>query len=181
MDGSMAPCALVVVDVQGKLAHSMHAKEEFFRQLQILIKGMQLFDIPIFWLEQVPEKLGPTVSEIRPLFGDRKPIVKSVFSCARNETFVERLRGLRVKRVVLAGLETHVCIFQTARDLLQQGYQVEVVADAVASRTAFNKQIGLERIRQEGGFLTSVEMILLELQQAATGDDRFRRLIALIK
>lgn len=172
--------ALVIIDVQGKLAQLMHAREQLFKNLQILIKGVKIFKIPIIWMEQVPEKLGPTVQEIRELLAGQKPIEKDVFSCARNEEFRQRLHQQDIHHTLLSGIETHVCVYQTALDLIDQGYDVEVVADAVASRTDFNKQVGLKRILQAGGSQTSVEMALFELQQTATGD-QFRELVKLVK
>jgi len=172
--------ALVIVDVQGKLARIMHDKENLFKNIRILIQGVKLMGLPIIWMEQVPEKLGPTIPEISELLTDMKPIAKSAFSCARSKEFNRRLEELHIHQILLAGIETHVCVYQTAIDLLEKGYNIEVVADAVSSRTDFNKQIGLDRILLAGGTLTSVEMALFELQQNAEGD-RFKQLIQLVK
>jgi nicotinamidase-related amidase len=108
------------------------------------------------------------------------PIVKDVFSCARNEEFKTRLQELHVHNILLAGIEAHVCVYQTAMDLLDQDYGVHVAADAVSSRTDSNKQLGLERMLLEGVVQTSVEMVLFELQGIAKGE-RFRELAKLVK
>jgi len=171
---------LVIIDVQGKLAQIMHDRENLVKNLQILISGAKLLEIPIIWMEQLPEKLGPTIPEIQELLPDIEPIVKDVFSCARSEEFNIRLQGLHVHDIILAGIESHVCVYQTAMDLLDQDYVVHVAADAVSSRTDSNKQLGLERMLLEGVVQTSVEMMLFELQGVATGD-RFRELAKLVK
>ncbi len=171
---------LVIIDVQGKLARIMQNYHELFRNLAMLIKGARLLDVPIIWMEQLPDKLGPTICEIQELLPDMKPIVKDVFSCARNEEFNARLQELHVHDIILAGIESHVCVYQTAMDLLDQDYAVHVAADAVSSRTDSNKQLGLERMLLEGVVQTSVEMVLFELQGVASGE-RFRELAKLVK
>ena len=171
---------LVIIDVQGKLAQIMHDREDLVKNLQILINGAKLLEIPIIWMEQLPDKLGPTIPEIQELLLDMEPIVKDVFSCARNEEFNGRLQELHVHDIILAGIESHVCVYQTAMDLLGQAYAVHVAADAVSSRTDSNKQLGLDRMLLEGAVQTSVEMVLFELQGVATGD-RFRKLAKLVK
>ena len=113
-------------------------------------------------MEQLPDKLGPTISEIQELLPDMNPIVKDVFSCARNEEFKTRLQELHVHNVLLAGIEAHVCVYQTAMDLLDQDYGVHVAADAVSSRTDSNKQLGLERMLLQVVLPTIVEMVLFD-------------------
>lgn len=171
---------LILIDVQGKLAQIQPDREALFRNLRLLVRGMQLFNIPIIWTEHVPEKLGPTIPQLRALLKDQKPVAKCEFSCGQNATFIAELDRLQVRTVLLAGIEAHVCVYQTAVDLLQKNYRVEVVTDAVSSRKVSDKKIGLERIRSAGATLTTVEMALFELQRFAQGE-RFRQLIHLIK
>tara|TARA_Y100000758_G_scaffold109817_1_gene76896 strand:- start:880 stop:1413 length:534 start_codon:yes stop_codon:yes gene_type:complete len=172
---------LVVIDVQEKLFPVINEKETFLENLKILIKGFQLFDLPIILTEQVPEKLGSTVEPIKSLLPDTKPIIKSSFSCAADAGFSLKANYMTdCDGVVLAGIETHVCIYQTERDLIHRGQHVEVVTDAVSSRNPNNHQIALDRIRNNGGFLTTMEMLLFSLQEVAEGD-RFRELIKLVK
>jgi nicotinamidase-related amidase len=171
---------LVVVDVQGKLAQLMHHRDDLFRNLQTLVRGMQLLGIPIILMEQTPEKLGSTVDEIRNLLSGIEPISKKSFSCAGEPRFVARLEKAAPRDILLAGIETHVCVYQTAADLIARGFGVHVVADAVSSRSELNKEIGLKRILADGGNATSTEMLLFELQRNAEGDT-FRELIRLVK
>jgi len=171
---------LALVDIQGRLAALMHNKEEFFANVAKLIKGLKALEIPIIWNEQLPAKLGPTIPEIKDLLEGLTPFEKNSFSCCGNPDFLERLKSLGCRQVLLAGMETHVCVYQTALDLLPEGYEVYLVADAVSSRTLENKQIGIQAIKDLGAKLTSVEMTLFELLRVAEGD-RFKQIIDIVK
>jgi nicotinamidase-related amidase len=172
--------ALVLVDVQGKLAESMFQKDELFEALQKLVGGARLLDLPVLWNEQNPEKLGPTVPQVRDALEGLTPLPKMSFSCCWNDRFMKDLQSTGRGQVLLAGIETHVCIYQTALDLMELGYQVHVVADAVSSRSAFNKGIGLQAIRDAGGNLTSVEMVLFALVRTAAAPE-FREMARILK
>jgi len=136
--------------------------------------------IPILWTEQNPEGLGPTIPEVANLLSGIKSVSKLSFSCCGNERFMEALRALNRNQVLLAGIEAHVCIYQTAVDLVNLGYEVQVVVDAVSSRTKENKLIGLERIREVGVSLTSTESVLFELLKVAKGS-KFREILKVVK
>ncbi len=171
---------LIVVDVQDGLAHAMYNKEVLFENLQKLIKGSKILGIPILWTEQNPKGLGPTIPEVANLLSDIRPISKLSFSGCGNERFMEALRALNRDQVLLAGIEAHVCIYQTAVDLANLGYEIQVVVDAVSSRTKENKLIGLEKIREVGVSLTSVETVLFELLKVAKGS-QFREILKIVK
>ncbi|MDO8885861.1 hydrolase [Candidatus Oleimmundimicrobium sp.] len=171
---------LVVIDVQEKLARAMYEREELIENLQKLIKGIKVLEVPIIWLEQNPRGLGSTVPEIAQLLSDLEPISKFSFSCCASESFMKEMKTLKRNHVLLAGIETHVCVYQTARDLVNLGYKVQVVADTISSRTAKNKQIGLERIKEVGGSLTSVETALFELLKVAEGP-KFKEILKIVK
>jgi len=172
---------LVVIDVQERLFPVMNEKEAFLKNLQILIKGFKLFGLPILLTEQVPDKLGPTIEPVRSILKDTEPIIKSSFSCAGDPGFLSQTDGLSTHDgIVLAGIETHVCVYQTERDLIRRGQHVEVVTNAVASRDANNHRIALDRIRNNGGFLTTVEMVLFNIQERA-GGATFKELVQLVK
>ena len=172
--------ALVLVDVQGKLAQTMHHREALFENLKKIVKGAQILRLPILWAEQNPDGLGPTIPEIAELLTDQNPVSKLSFSCCGNEQFMKRLKAVNRKNMVVVGIEAHVCVYQTAADLINQQYDVQVVADAVASRTPENKQIGLEKCKEAGAGLTSTETVLFELLKEAKGD-RFKEIIHLVK
>lgn len=172
--------ALVLVDIQGKLSTLMQEEAQLIRHAAILIKAASLFELPIFWLEQLPDKLGPTRPELSSLLPDHQAIHKSTFSACGAEDFQHQLMASGRSQVILAGIEAHVCVWQTALDLLQRAFQVWAVSDAISSRTADNRALGLARMQQVGVRLTSTEMTLFELQGCAEGE-RFRQLIQLIR
>jgi nicotinamidase-related amidase len=173
-------CCLVVVDVQGKLAQLMYDKQVLFKNVQILIKTAKILDIPILWCQQCPDALGPTLPEIAQLLADSEPIDKSAFSCCRAEQFNIKLKEIKRQQVVLCGIETHVCVYQTAVDLLIKGFSVDLIADAVSSRTLENRQIGINRMAAEGVNISCTEMALFELLQTAE-HPQFKQIAKLIK
>ena len=170
----------LLVDVQGKLAHSMYAKENLFKNLKKLVKGMRVLEIPILWAEQNPKGLGPTVPEVAELLTDLQAIPKHSFSCYKNDEFKQALEALNRPNILVAGIETHVCVYQTVRDLRKARYDVQLVADAVSSRIVENKHIGLEKCKRTGAEITSVETALFELLEVAEGD-RFKKILDVIK
>lgn len=172
--------ALVIVDVQGKLAQMMSDKETLFDNLQRMVKGAQVLGLPIVWMEQNPEKLGRTIPELTELLTDVEPLAKMTFSCAGSEAFMTQLQQTGCNNILLVGIETHICVYQTAVDLIQAGFNVEVVADAVSSRFAHNKIIGLDKMTSYGAKLTSTEMALFELMKTAD-HQAFRQIQKAIK
>lgn len=176
-----AHTVLVVIDVQGNLAQVMHGRQSLFENLQKLILGMKVLEVPMIVTEQIPEKLGPTRTEIAELLPPgMQPLPKSSFSCWGEKRFREELAALKRKKILITGIECHVCVYQTAADLLGAGYEVQVVTDCVASRTPENRLLGIERMKSEGAKLTSTEMVLFELLGAAEGE-RFREIIKVVK
>ena len=170
---------LVVIDVQGKLAQIVDKSEFVIQSIVNVVKGANVLGVPILWLEQYPQGLGPTVSEIADEIKG-EPIEKITFSAYDNETFRQQLEALGRKRVLIAGIETHICVYQTAAQLLGAGYEVEVLADCVASRTNGNREVGLQKMLQIGANITSVEMALFEMQQVAKGD-AFKAISKIVK
>lgn len=173
-------CVLTVVDVQGRLAELMWHRESLVRELDRVIRGCRLLQLPVLWLEQVPEKLGPTVAQIRPALEGCRPIPKSSFSGFGCGEFRRELAKTGRSTLILTGIEAHVCVYQTALDALGEGYRVEIVGDAVSSRTESNLSFALQRLRDAGAGVTSTEMLLFELQRVAEGDT-FRALSKLVK
>ena len=171
---------LVVVDVQGKLAQLMHDKETLFKNIRVLIQAAKELSIPILWCQQVPEALGQTVPEIAELLSDNQPINKSAFSCCGDEKFNSGLDKINRQQVLLCGIETHVCIYQTAMDLKKQNKEVHVIADAVSSRTRENKKLALKKLKTYGIDIDCVEMALFELLKTAQHPS-FKTLARLIK
>ena len=171
---------LAVIDIQGKLASIMHERDLLYDNTRRMIEGARLFGMPILLSEQLPDKLGPTVDELQPALTDVTPIVKSAFSCCGADAFRAALESSARKQVLLTGIETHICVFQTAADLLADGYEVHVVSDAVSSRVPSNRQVALDRMAALGATITSAEMALFELQRQAEGE-RFRALLRIVR
>jgi len=171
---------LIVTDVQGKLAQLMYEKESLFQNLGRIIDGAVALEIPILRLEQNPAGLGPTLPEIAKRMPGVEPIPKRCFSCCDHGPIMEALKATGRRQILLTGIETHICIYQSAVALIDRGYHVEIVADAVSSRTAANKKIGLEKSRRRGAEITSVETALFELVRVAEGEP-FKKILEIVK
>jgi len=170
----------MLIDVQGKLAQLMHDRDALFDSLARLVQGIRALQVPIVWTEQNAEKMGPTIDLLRDELADLEPLNKMSFSCWGDPSIRARLESLNRDQVILAGIETHVCVFQTTADLVETGYEVHVVTDAVSSRTAANREVGLERIRTCGARLTSVESVLFELMRTSE-HPAFRDVLKIVK
>ena len=177
---SQENAVLLIVDVQGRLAHLMHEKKELIRHIGGLIRVAYFLDIPIIVTEQAPDKIGQIIPEISGLLKDHKPIAKTSFSCCGQHEFMQKLEALNRKQIIITGIEAHVCIYQTVCELLNIQYEVQVVSDAVSSRTKANKKLALKRIEAFGGDITSTEMIVCELLRSSE-HPKFREVINLIK
>ncbi len=171
---------LVVIDIQGKLAQLMHQKDFVYQNVNRLIEGAKVLGIPIIWTEQYPEGLGGTIPEIATTLESFKPISKITFSCCQNDEFLTALKATRRKQILITGIETHICVYQTTIELLEAGYEVEVVADAVSSRTPENKEIGLEKMKTAGAGITGTETALYELLKVAKGPE-FKQILKFVK
>lgn len=171
---------MLLIDVQGQLSQLMHEKDKLFHSLGIIIQGMKILDVPIIWMEQIPKNLGPTTESISKYMTGQQPVEKFSFSCCNEPKFMEQFKKQGRTQVLLTGIETHICVFQTGYDLINQNCQVQVVTDCVSSRTSENKAVGIQRLIQCGGQVTSVEMVFFELMRAAKGD-KFKQIVKLIK
>lgn len=174
---------LVLIDIQEKLMPVIDEAEGVVRNIERLIRGCHVLGVPILVTEQYTRGLGPTVEPVRKALEETSgysPIEKNCFSADRCEAFATGLETLGRRQILLAGVETHVCVYQTAADLLGNGVSVSVIADAVSSRTASNRAIALQRLLSEGATITSTEMALFELT-GVSGTDEFRAVSKLIR
>jgi nicotinamidase-related amidase len=171
---------MILVDVQGRLAELMHDSEAMLRQQGLLIEALNVLGVPIIWAEQVPDKLGPTNASLSALLTHQQAISKVSFGCCEDPNLWQAIEEQNRQHVILAGIETHVCVWQTAATLLRAGKTVHVIEDAVSSREQANKVVGLKRLYQSGALASSVEMILFELMGHAK-HPHFRTISALIK
>jgi nicotinamidase-related amidase len=173
-------CCIVLIDVQEKLLRAMSNSEPVVKHCRILIQIAKALDIPVLWCQQYPKALGLTAAPLAELLQGCTPTDKMSFSCCGAPDFARKLEALDIEAAVLCGIESHVCVFQTAMDVLHQGLKVHVIADAVSSRTEENRQIGLSRMAAAGVIVSSTEMFLFELLRTAE-HPKFKELAALIK
>ncbi|HAS04652.1 MAG TPA: hydrolase [Dehalococcoidia bacterium] len=171
---------LLIVDVQEKLLPVIYREENLTANIIRLIQGMQVLEIPVIVTEQYPKGLGETVPEIAQLLTNIEALPKTSFSCYGDEAFRKTLEASGRKQVLICGIETHVCVYQTAMDLQEAGYEVQVIANAVSSRTPGNKEIGLNLMRQMGITITGAETVLFEMLKVAEGD-KFKAISNIVK
>lgn len=171
--------ALIVIDVQEKLHRLMPDPQALERASLKLVRGASALGLPVIWAEQYPEGMGQTIPSLRDILPGR-PLPKKAFSCLGDPALAQAIAQTGRRSFLLMGIEAHVCVWQTARDLLARGLSVEVVSDCVASRTEHDKQIGLGRIAAAGGQITSVEMCLFELLERAEGP-AFKAILPIVK
>jgi len=175
-------CALVVVDIQEKLLPPIFNKESLVKNSQLLIRLAKILDLPIMATTQYSKGLGSTVPEITSLLADVGAIDKMEFSCFGSDTFRSRLKSLPGNRntVLLCGMETHICVMQTALGALNDGYLVHVASDAVGSRAEWNWKIGIDRMQAAGAVISSTEMMMYELLRCS-GTPQFKELLPYLK
>ena len=175
-------CALIVIDIQEKLLPPIFEKDRLLRNSQLLIRMASVLKMPTLLSTQYSEGLGNTVPEVASLLPDTSPIEKQVFSCFGSEVFCSALKRLPGNRntVVLCGMESHICVAQTALAALREGYLVHVASDAVSSRTEWNWKIGLERTRAAGAVISSTEMVIYEVLRSS-GTLAFKDMLQYLK
>ncbi|SFB86154.1 hydrolase [Tropicimonas isoalkanivorans] len=174
-----AESVLVVIDIQERLLPAMRSPAQTVRNTRTLLAAAQETGVPVLITEQYPEGLGPTVADLSPP-PDTKVLTKTHFSCMEDATFADAFRKLGRKQAVLAGIEAHICVTQTAAGLIEQGYEVFLVSDATSSRTAESEQAAVTRLAANGAGIVTTEMVVFEwLGQAGT--PAFKKLLPLIK
>jgi len=171
---------LFIIDLQSKLLKAMFNKDELIENCQKLIKGCILLELPVFLTEQNPEGLGKTSKVIKNAIGEAEPIEKSTFSCSGIDGFINKVRSHKLDQIILCGIESHVCVWQSAMDFLSSDFQVVVAKDCTSSRRQTDYQNALQRMAQEGIAVDSTEMILFEMIKSHD-TDVFKKILELIK
>ena len=174
---------LVVIDVQEKLMPVIHEAAEVERNIDRLARGTHILGVPALLTEQYVKGLGHTTSVVRKAFEQTHgydPIEKSCFSAFGCDSFRAKLKAIGRRQILVAGIEAHVCVYQTVLDLLGDRYEVTLISDGISSRSLANKNVALNRMQQEGAKLSSTEMALFELT-ALSGTDEFRAISKLVK
>ncbi|MFH0844334.1 MAG: hydrolase [Pseudomonadota bacterium] len=171
---------LVIIDVQEKLMAVMGRRQEALEGVLNLLRLSTLYNIPVILTEQYPKWLGPTLPEVRELLPSYGPIEKLHFNCCDVGDFNNRILEEGLERLIVVGVETHICVFQTCVSLLEKGYEVHVPRDAVDSRTAENRQVGLDLMKRAGAIITSVETVIYQILKKA-GTKEFKEMLKVVK
>ncbi|MBC8414634.1 hydrolase [bacterium] len=172
--------ALIIIDVQERLVPAMNQKDPVTANCLHLIEAAKLLDLPVIVTEQYPKGLGQTIKEIRDAVSIYKPMDKTTFDCCKGEGFLQTLSDLDRPQLILAGMETHVCVLQTCLSLLQKGYTIHLVSDAVCSRKKTDYLSAKELMRDAGAVITCTETVLFQLLEKA-GTPAFKTISNRIK
>jgi nicotinamidase-related amidase len=175
-----ANTAALIVDIQERLLPAMWEKETLLKNCLTLVQGLVELRVPLVVTQQYTKGLGETVAEIRSVIPDFEYIEKRDFSCCDEPAVVEKLKQAGAQNVIICGIESHVCVLQTAVDLKEAGLNPMVVMDGVSSRTAENRELAKERFRFEGIMMTSVESVLFELTRSSAAPE-FKAISKLVK
>lgn len=170
----------LVIDIQERLVPVMEENEQLIENCSKLIQGLQILGLPVLVTQQYTKGLGETIPEIKSVINDFKYIEKKDFSCFDEPTVAEKLASSGVTNVIICGIESHVCVLQTAIDLKEAGYVPVVVMDCVSSRSFDSMDLASERFRHEGIMMTSMESILFELTRSASAAE-FKEISKLVK
>lgn len=171
---------VLVVDIQQKLLPLIHDHDAVLRAAETMIRAAQMLAVPVTLTEQYPQGLGPTHPKILAAVGKHPPLQKMTFSVCGDQACLTKLNELNRPQVLVVGIEAHVCVLQTALDLLRFGMQPVVLADAVSSRREFDRAVAFDRLRMAGVIVTTVESAIFELLHES-GTDLFKKLLALVK
>lgn len=171
---------LLIIDVQEKLAPAMTDATRVISQSAALLQGAVLMNLPVMFTEQYPRGLGRTIEQIRQHLPADAVISEKISFDACTQEISQALKSSNRRQVIIAGMETHVCVYQTVRRLLNDGYDVFLAADAISSRRQDNRDNAIESMRQMGAVISNVETLLFDLLQEA-GTPLFKQVSALIK
>jgi nicotinamidase-related amidase len=177
---------LVIIDAQEKLFAAMHEKDKLEKGLSKITRGAQILGIPIVYAEQNPEKMGQTISPLHAMLAPQQPISKMSFSCCGVKDFLDALQNTGRDQILLAGIETHVCVCQTALHLLEHNYDIQIIVDATSSRNPRDREIALARIQHEAArrnkmsALSTAEATLFELMLTAE-HPKFREILKIVR
>jgi nicotinamidase-related amidase len=175
-----AHAGLLVIDIQDKLLPFMFEKERLVRNSVLLIKGAEVLKLPVFVTEQYRKGLGLTTPEIASAIAGFAPVEKVTFSSCGAPGLIATLKSKGITDLLLCGIEAHVCVLQTCLDLLKDGFNVFVVADAISARNPENTRLAMDRMRDAGALIVSTEMVFFELLERAATDE-FKQILALVR
>jgi nicotinamidase-related amidase len=172
--------AAIVIDVQDRLYPLIHEHDRLTNNLVRLISGLKALDIPIIVTQQYTKGLGETITSVKEALGEFSHIEKLSFSCCGDPEFSKALNKTGKKNVILMGIESHVCVLQTALDLIEKGYQPILIEDCLGSRNPNDKKFAIKRILNGGGIVSTYESILFELT-LVSGTEQFKAISKIVK
>ena len=172
--------AALIIDIQERLYPFIFDNEKLTKNVTKLIEGLKIIGIPIFITEQYVKGLGPTIGPVTAILENHPRIEKMSFSCCDEPQVMEGIAFSGKENIIIAGIESHVCVLQTVTDLVQNGYHPVVVEDCISSRNENDKHMAIHRMRQEGATITTCESILFELLRSS-GTEQFKGVSRLVK
>lgn len=172
--------ALLIIDIQERILGVMHNPKRVVKNTIKLIEGFRILNLPIFVTEQYPKGLGETEKSIKEALKDFEAIQKLSFSCSGAGDLFEQIKEKGIKQIVVAGIESHVCVQQTVLDLLINGFQVNLASDAVSSRNKIDYKTAIRRMSKHGVEVTTTEAILFELLEVC-GTEEFKKISKIVK
>ncbi|MDD3718891.1 MAG: hydrolase [Actinomycetota bacterium] len=171
---------LVVIDPQEKLVKMIHNREEVVSTITRLLRFAAIFGIPVVLTEHYPQGLGYSVEEVKEALTEYDPVIKRIFSCFGVPEFADALAATGRNRLLVTGIETHICVCQTVHDALHRGFRVQVVADGTGTRKREDHETALARMRSEGAVVTTSESLIYEVTCRADGEE-FKKVLDLVK
>ncbi len=172
--------ALLIIDIQSRIAGVMQQPEMVEANTIKLIKGAKILGLPIYFTEQYPQGLGETIDSIKEELQGSNAILKDSFSCYGAGDLFNELKRKGLDQIIVTGIETHVCVQQTVLDLLANGFQVNLMADAVSSRKAIDYETAIARMRANGAEVSTSESVLFELLNVC-GTQEFKDILKIVK
>ena len=173
-------CILVLIDIQEKLFPFVKDKDQLLRQITKLIQFTGIMKIPLILTEHYPQGLGQTIPEIKNILSEYNPIKKITFSAFRSEKFLQKIQETKIKTLLICGIESHICIEQTVLDGLSLGLKIHIISDAISSRKKHDLKIGIQKMQQYGGIISTTEMAIYEILERADTPE-FKDALKLVK
>ena len=174
-------CLLLIIDVQEKLLNAVYNKDLLEKKAEIMAKTANILNIPVIITEQYPQGLGTTTQNIRAVFGEKfKTYEKSAFSALDEENIFDAIKNSDKHQIIVLGIETHICVNQTVNTLIELGYDVSIISDACGSRSCFEHNAGIDRMREDGAHILTTEIALFELLKTSK-HPKFKEIQGLIK
>jgi len=173
-------CILVLIDFQEKLFPYVKDKDKLLQQTTKLIQFAGMMKIPLIVTEHYPQGLGSTIPEIKNILPEYSPIEKITFSAFRSKKFLQKIQDAKIKTLLICGIESHICIEQTVLDGLSLGFKIHIISDAISSRKRHDLQMGIQKMQQCGGIISTTEMAIYEILERAD-TPQFKKALKLVK